>query len=116
MKKIWLFCLCLASLNLVGCFHIPDKDWLPSKNNVETWSIQKDEETEQVINEFMDWINMISSDWNEFRNEESDEITAEEVENIEVEDEEINDEEIIDNKVESEKIENEVAEDVTVSE
>jgi len=37
MKKIWLFCLCLASLGLVGCFHIPDEDWLPSRNKVNTW-------------------------------------------------------------------------------
>ena len=70
MKKIWLICLCLASLSLVGCFHIPDEDWLLSKDKANSWNIQKDEEMQQAINSFMDWINMISSEWNETKNDE----------------------------------------------
>ena len=54
MKKIWLFCLCLASLSLVGCFHVPDEDWLPSKNNAKTEdlkkNVEKDEDVEHAIN------------------------------------------------------------------
>ena len=65
MKKIWLLCLCLASLSLAGCFHIPDKDWLPSKNKVNTWSTQKDNEMDQALKDIMEWINMIPSEWDE---------------------------------------------------
>ena len=105
MKKIWLFCLCLASLSLVGCFHIPDKDWLPSKNTVKTWNIQQDEEMQQALNSFMDWINMISSDWNELKNEGNNEITTEE-ENTEVDTWNIQqDEEITNNEIENNVIE-----------
>ena len=81
MKKIWLLCLCLASFSLVGCFHVPDEDWLPSKNNAETWNIQKDEEMEQALNSLMQWFDIISSDWNELKNEENEETISEEVEN-----------------------------------
>ena len=115
MKKIWLFCLCLASLSLFGCFHIPDEDWLPSRNKVNTWDIQKNEEMEQAINSFMDWINMISSEWDEMKNEEIDEITTEDEELEEVENESINSEKIIDNEREIEKVENEIIENDTTS-
>ena len=116
MKKFWLLCLCLTSLSLVGCFHIPDEDWLPSKNKVGTWDIQKNEEVENAISEFMDWINMISSEWDEMKNEENDKITAEDEEVEEVENESINNEEIIDNEETNEEVEDEVIEDNTVSE
>ena len=111
MKKIWLLCLCLTSLGLVGCFHVPDEDWLPSKNNAETWNVQKDEEMEQALNSFMDWINMISSGWNELKNEET---TAEEVE--EVENESINEEEAIDDEIANEEDDNEIIEENIPSE
>ena len=68
MKKIWLFRLCLASLSLVGCFHVPDEDWLPSKNKVNTWDSQKDDEVKNVINEFMDGVNLISSERDDLDN------------------------------------------------
>lgn len=68
MKNFWLLCLCLASLSLVGCFHVPDEDWLPSRNNAETWNIQKDEDVEDAINSLIDWIDMLSSDWNDLKN------------------------------------------------
>ena len=61
IKRIWLLCLCLASLSLVGCFHIPDEDWLPSKNKINSWYVRKDDEIEQAISSFMNWIDMISS-------------------------------------------------------
>lgn len=106
MKKIWLFCLCLAILSLVWCFHVPDKDWLPSKNKVNTWSTQKDDEIDQALNDIMEWINMFSSDWNELKNEENNEINTEELENTEVENEAINDE------IENEEVENVVVEEI----
>ena len=71
IKKIWLFCLCLASLNLVGCFHVPDEDWLPSRNKVKTEDMKKENaEVEQAINSLVDWFNMISSEWDEMKNNE----------------------------------------------
>lgn len=73
MKRIWLFCLCLASLSLVGCFHVPDEDWLPSKNSVDIWDIQKDDEMDQALNDIMEWINMVSSQRNDMKNEENEE-------------------------------------------
>lgn len=72
MKRIWIFCLCLASLSLVGCFHVPDEDWLPSKNKVETWNIQKDTEVEDAINSLTDWVNLISSQRDEKNNKVSE--------------------------------------------
>ena len=66
MKKIWLLCLCLASLSLVGCFHIPDEDWLPSRNKVKTEDMKKENaEVEQAINSLVDWFNMVSTQRNE---------------------------------------------------
>ena len=66
MKKIWLICLCLASLSLVGCFHIPDEDWLPSRNKVKTEDMKKENaEVEQAINSLVDWFNMVSTQRNE---------------------------------------------------
>ena len=103
MKKIWLLCLCLASLSLAGCFHVPDEDWLPSRNKIKTENVEKDEEVEQAINSFMQWIDMISTDWNELENEENVEFT----ENIDVEalGENTDNEEITDDKVENGEIE-----------
>ena len=118
MKKIWLLCLCLASLGLVGCFHIPDEDWLPSKNKVNAWETQKDEEMEDALNGIMDWIDIISSEWDEMKNEEDNATITEEWEEntIEIENEPINDEEIIDNEVENEEVEDEIVEDDIPSE
>ena len=96
MKKIWLFCLCLACLSLAGCFHVPDEDWLPSRNKVNSEEVEKDVEFEQAVDSFMDWIIMISSDWNEIKN---DEVNNEESEEIAgTVDENIDNEEIIENK------------------
>ena len=85
MKKIWLLCLCLASLGLAGCFHIPDEDWLPSKNKVDTWNTQN-EEVENALNSFMDWINVVSSQRNGMKTEENKEsrqiITEDSDENV----------------------------------
>ena len=85
MKKIWLLCLCLASLGLAGCFHIPDEDWLPSKNKVDTWNTQN-EEVENALNSFMDWINVVSTQRNGIKSEENEEseqiITEDSDENV----------------------------------
>jgi len=113
MKKIWLLCLCLASLGLVGCFHIPDEDWLPSKNKVNTWNVQKDEEMEQALDSFVEWFNTLSSERDEIKNEEDNRITTKEWEENTIV---LENEEIIDNEVEIEEIEDEVIEDNTVSE
>ena len=105
MKKIWLLCLCLASLSLTGCFHIPDEDWLPSKDKVKTENVEKDDEVEQAINSFMLWIDMISSNWNELENEGNDEITEDddselsEIDNGEITGAEVENEEIEENIV-----------------
>lgn len=72
MKKIWLFCLCLVSLSLAWCFHVPDEDWLPSKNKIESWSTQSDKEMEDAINSLTDWVNLISSQRDEKNNEVSE--------------------------------------------
>ena len=82
MKKIWLFCLCLASLSLVWCFHVPDEDWLPSRNKVKTEEVKNDDEVEQAINSLVNWLNMISSDLDETKNDENSEINNEETEEI----------------------------------
>ena len=104
MKKIWLLCLCLASLGLVWCFHVPDEDWLPSRNKVKTEKIKNDDEVEQAINSLVDWFNMISSEWNETNN---DVIETGEIKEISVntEDEIVNDEEIIKNEMVAEEVE-----------
>ena len=117
MKKIWLLFLCLASLGLVGCFHIPDEDYLLSKNKVNSWDDQKDEEINQALDSFMDWLNIISSEWDEIKNEENNGTTAEEWEEntIEIEDETINDEEIISKEVESGEAVDEVVEENIIS-
>lgn len=97
MKKIWLFCLCLASLSLVGCFHIPDEDWLPSRNKVNTWNTQS-EDVEKALNSFMDWINVVSTQRNDMKNEWSEEIITEDSNEstIEIEDSDTTDNEIVD--------------------
>ena len=71
IKKIWLICLWLTSLFLVGCFHIPDEDWLPSRNKVNTWDIQKNNQVEQALNSLIDWIDMISSQRSQVRDDET---------------------------------------------
>ena len=98
MKRIWLFCLCLASLSLVGCFHVPDEDWLPSKNSVDIWDIQKDDEMDQALNDIMEWINMVSSQRNGMKNEENEE--SEQIINVGSDENviEINEDNIADNE------------------
>ena len=100
IKKIWFICLWLASLALAGCFHIPDEDWLPSRNKVDTGNIEKDKDMEDAINSIMDWFNMISSELNvndEENKLEIEEVSAEELEEpiIVVEDEIVNNEEMV---------------------
>lgn len=64
VKKLWLICLWIASLCLVGCFHIPDKDWLPSKNKINTWNVENNDEIEEVIDSFLMWVDMVSTQRN----------------------------------------------------
>ena len=91
IKRIWLICLCLASLSLAWCFHVPDEDWLPSRNKVET--TQKDDNVEQALNSFMYWVDMVSSQRNAMKN---DEVEINENEVLIEESEEITDEKNID--------------------
>ena len=97
MKKILLLCLCLASLSLVGCFHIPDEDWLPSRNKIKTWKYENNQ-VEQAINSLIDWIDIISSQWNELNNQQSGDIITENSDEniIEIEDNDTADNESID--------------------
>ena len=71
INKIGFICLCLTTLVLVGCFHIPSEDRLPNKNKVITWNAEKDEELEQTLNSFMNSINLISSQLNEDKDSET---------------------------------------------
>lgn len=91
IKKIWVICLWLASLALVGCFHVPDEDWLPSKNKVETWNIQENNEIDQAFDSFINDFNNISNQRDEMKNNENtpseiDESYETEDETIDVED------------------------------
>ncbi len=104
MKRIWLFCLCLASLNLVGCFHIPDEDWLPSKNKVDTWNIQEDIEMQQAVDSLMEWFNIISAQRDEMKKGEDDVIYTGDFETTETW-EIIDNENIISNESVNQKIE-----------
>ena len=99
IKKIWFICLWLASLALAGCFHIPDEDWLLSSDKAETWDVKNDE-MDEALNSLMNWIDMISSDWDNLKNNESDEISADNwnENTIEVEDNTISNEKMIDNE------------------
>lgn len=106
MKKIWFICLCLAGLTLAWCFHIPDEDWLPSRNakteDIEK-NVEKDEDVEQAINSLVQWIDEISTDWNELENEENIDVT-EDVD-VDVSEKNNDNEEITDDKVENGEIE-----------
>ena len=101
MKKIWLLCLCLASLSLIGCFHIPDEDWLPSKDKTKSESIKKDEDVEQAINSIMQWIDTISSNWDRINYDENKESYTRDLERInsEISDENIDNDETVDNEI-----------------
>ena len=91
IRKIWLICLWIASLTLVGCFHIPDEDWLPSKNKVKTWKVV-DNEMEQAFDSLVQWFGMISS--------QREELESQEIVELENFDDEIVDEESIDTELE----------------
>ena len=112
IKKIWFICLWLASLALAGCFHVPDEDWLLSNNNkAETWDVKNDEMYE-ALNSLMDWFDIISSGWNNVKNDESDEINTDDWSENTVEEETISNEEgtfdnteTTDNEVKNEEVE-----------
>lgn len=90
IKKIWVICLWFAGLALVGCFHVPDEDWLPSKNKVETWDIQENNEMDQAFDSFINDFNNISNQRDEMKNSENK--SSELDESYETEDETINEE------------------------
>ena len=97
MKKIWLVCLCLASLSLYGCFHVPDKDWLPSRNKVKTENVEKNDDVDQAINSLVDWIDMISSEWDKMNDDVIEDGEIEETP-LDTQDGIISDEEIVENE------------------
>ncbi len=82
IRIIWLICITLTSLALVGCFHIPNEDRLPNKNKTNTWNTERDIELEQTVNSFINSINLISSQINENKGNE----IHEEIEQIELKD------------------------------
>ena len=99
IRVIWFICLCASSLTLAWCFHVPDQDWLPSKNKVDTWNTQKNDDVEQALSSFMDGIDMVSSQRNAMKYNKTDETEYNQNEPIiEVEDGTINDE-ILDQEV-----------------
>jgi len=118
IKKIWFFCLCLAGLSLTGCFHIPDEDWLPSRNKVNTENVKKDEEIEQAVNSLMQWIDTISSDWSQVKYGENVEIYTGELKGInnEATDENINNEEIVNDEITNWENENQEVYEDTIPE
>ena len=71
IKKIWIFCLCLASLSLAWCFNVPDEDWLLSNNEVESWNVEKVDELEQAINSLKEWVDIASTQRNNMKNDAS---------------------------------------------
>lgn len=99
IKKIWLICLCLSVLTLVGCFHIPDEDWLPNKDKANTWNIQRNNEVEDAFNSFIDGVGIISTQRNEIKDDKTVEISQEEAlintGDINIDDENLNQEIII---------------------
>lgn len=91
IKRIWLVCLCLVSLSLTWCFHVPDEDWLPSKSKTETSKSKEDAQVEEALNSFMDWLDMVSSQRDEIKNDETtteleNELTENESTDPEIED------------------------------
>ena len=74
---MWLVCLFFAGLTLAGCFHIPDEDWLPSKNKIDTWNVEGSDEIQQAMSSFMEKIDLISSQKKEGKNNEKEEVSAE---------------------------------------
>ena len=56
---------------LTWCFHVPDEDWILSKDN--SWNIenQNDEELNEALNSFFDSTNIISSEWKSRKNNNS---------------------------------------------
>lgn len=82
ITKLWLISLCLFSLFMAGCFHVPDEDWLPNKNKIDTWDTLENKEIEQAIHSFMNWIDVVSSQRNDVKNNEDLDIEGEDDENI----------------------------------
>ena len=79
IEKIWLICLWLFSLSLVGCFHVPDEDWLPNKDKINTWNTQRNNEVEEAFNSFINWVDIISSQRSEMKNSETVEISHDDI-------------------------------------
>jgi len=76
IKKIWIIGLCLASLCLAGCFHIPDEDWLPSKNKVKP--VETDNEFDEALDIFVQWMDALSAQ-REQRKNSDDLLTEDEI-------------------------------------
>ncbi len=123
MKKIWLICLCLASLSLAWCFHVPDEDRLPSRNKVKTGDINENAEIEQAIDSLMEWFDIASSQLDDMDKNKGAVYYEEWNENaIKMEDETLNNENIIENnneiveETEKNKGENQGIQEDTISE
>ena len=123
MKKIWLICLCLASLSLAWCFHVPDEDRLPSRNKVKTGDINENAEIEQAIDSLMEWFDIASSQLDDMDKNKGAVYYEEWNENaIKMEDETLNNENIIENnneiveETEKNKDENQGIQEDTISE
>ena len=76
IKKIWIIGLCLAGLCLAGCFHIPDEDWLPSKNKEKL--VETNNEFDEALDIFVQWMDVLSAQ-REQRKNNDDSFTGDEI-------------------------------------
>lgn len=83
IQKIWFFSLCLSLVILTGCFHIPDEDWLPSKNKVKVETTNNEEQI------FLDSINTAKNMLNNINNSEETSNNESTIINEEITNEEI---------------------------
>ena len=97
IKKIWFLCLCLTSLSLSWCFHVPYEDWLPSRGKVKTEYMEKDDEFKQALDSFINDFNTISDQRTKMKNNENNWVDDGDLEkaSINTDDEVIYDEDVV---------------------
>ena len=97
IKKIWFVCLLFTSLVLVGCFHVPDEDWLLSDWETKL-NTGKNDDLNQAFDSFISDFNTISDQRTEMKNNENDWLEGGDLEKASIntgDDEMINDEDIV---------------------
>ena len=97
IKKIWFVCLLFTSLVLVGCFHVPDEDWLLSDWETKL-NTGKNDDLNQAFDSFISDFNTISDQRTEMKNNENDWVGDGDLEKTSINtgyDEIINDEDVV---------------------